>query len=165
MRRGLALFFVAACGGSGTTGDPIGPPEETCPGTELKLGTGLREYLPVADGDTVSLYRGPQGGYMVYLSVHALGLDPADNMLCYTERFADSGTVFGEGCWRVRLTNDMGGGWWERVGVWGEVEADYWTRPLAIRGKNVRVDVKLTDSKGCTVAAGWDVRIADEPGM
>ena len=44
----------------------------------------MREYESISDGDTVYLYRGPQGGYMVYLSVQARGLDPSDDRVCYT---------------------------------------------------------------------------------
>src|SRR5262245_59480882 len=57
----------------------------------MELGSGVREYLPVKAGDTVYLYKGPQGGYMIYLSVRATGMDPSDVRLCYTEEFTASG--------------------------------------------------------------------------
>ena len=93
-----------------------------CSGTSMELGTGVRNYQSVADGDTVFLYRGPQGGYMIYLSVRAVGLDPSDVTLCYSEKFASTGNEFGKGCWKIMLTNDLGGGRFERVGVWGQVD-------------------------------------------
>jgi hypothetical protein len=139
-------------------------PTRNCAGTSMELGTGVRQFQAVRDGDTVYLYRGPQGGYMIYLSVRAKGLDPNDVTLCYKERFTDTGKLFGEGCWKVRLTNDLGNGTYERIGVWGQVDPYYWTRPGAIRGKDATVDVTLVDSKGCGEDARWSVHISPDPG-
>jgi hypothetical protein len=137
---------------------------KSCDGAAMELGTGLRSFRPVADGDTVYLYRGPQGGYMIYLSVRVRGLDPDDVTLCYEEKLTATGKRFGEGCWKVMLTNDLGDGRFERVGVWGQVDTYYWTRPGALRGEDARVDVTVTDSKGCSVTDGWSVHISDDPG-
>ncbi len=154
-------------------GDPEPLPDaaatsKECEGAELELGTGFRTYEPVRDGDTIDLFRGPQGGYMVYLSLRARGLEPSDVTLCYTLRFASGtqkGDRFGEGCWKIMLTNDLGDGRHERVGIWGAVESSYWTSPGRIRGQDARVDVTATDGEGCGAKAGWDVHIAEEPPM
>src|SRR6266508_3415485 len=113
----LAASALAACSDSGTEMNPIHPGSDagTADGeasdgggvskscgssseVSMELGTGVREYQAVADGDTVYLYRGPQGGYMIYLSVRARGLDPSDVRLCYTETFTATGRQFGSGC-------------------------------------------------------------------
>jgi hypothetical protein len=142
---------------------PVDAGSNRCgPDVDLELGTGAREFMPVDDGDTVHLYRGPQGGYMIYLSVRARGIDPSDATVCYTETFTsgdETGEVFGEGCWRVKLTNDLGDGRFERVGVWGEVDERYWTSSFKIKGKRARVDVTISDPRGCSASDGWDIHI------
>ena len=134
------------------------------PECKLRLGSGVREFQPVNDGDTLYLYKGPQGGYMIYLSVQALGFDPERVNLCYVEKVAGSGTVFGDKCWLVQLTNDLGDGWYERVGVWGEVSSDFWTSPDTIRGHTVEVEVTLSDEQGCTARDSFQVFISADPG-
>lgn len=143
----------------------LGDAAPRCKDIDATLGTGVRSYIPVVDGDTVYLYRGPQGGYMIYLSVRTRDLDPADVSVCYTEAFSGSGVVFGKKCWRVRMSRALGDGWYERVGVWGEVDVSYWTLPGKIRGEDARVDVVLTDARGCSAYAGWAVHISEDPGM
>ncbi|MBI4509757.1 MAG: hypothetical protein HY698_08965 [Deltaproteobacteria bacterium] len=135
-----------------------------CEGGEVEVGTGATSFEPVSDGDTVFLYRGPQGGYMIYLGVRAKGLDPSDVHVCYRETFKDTGQVFGEGCWRVRLVNDLGGGVYERVGIWGEVDPMYFTTPGRIRGKDAVVRTTVTDKSGCQGADEWWVHVSEEPG-
>jgi hypothetical protein len=177
-----ALASASACGGDDGANEPgpadaavadapvdnnMGPPDgHACDGIEADLGTGAREFEPVTDGQTVYLYRGPQGGYMIYLSVRAKGLDPSDVYFSYEETFDDTGEKFGWGTWRVRLTNDLGDGRFERVGIWGEVEPEWWTRPGSIRGRDATVAVTLTDAKGCSISGlGWSIHISEDPGM
>jgi hypothetical protein len=179
----LLVLFAAGCGAGGTPPDdeepivPGEPPmeqadagptptERTCDGVEAELGTGAREFEAVGDGDTVWLYRGPQGGYMIYLSVRAKGLDRSLIYLDYTEHRQDTGQLIGTGQWKIQLTNDLGGGWWERVGVWGEIEPEFWTRPSIARGHTVTVAVKLTDKNGCRIdELGWTVNVHPDPPM
>jgi hypothetical protein len=174
-----AALFLAACSGGDDDGDPIVPEdggaphpdvvENTCDGVEFELGSGLRTYIPVSDGDTVYLYRGPQAGYHIYLSTRTKGIDPADATVCWKFVFtsgAENGKTFADKCWRTRLTNDLGDGRFERVGIPGEVLSEYWNgQSFKIRGKDARVDVTIADTKGCSAAAGWDVHIFEELGM
>lgn len=154
----------AGDGGTGPGGgDP--PPGRFCPGVQAELGTGVREFQPVRDGDTVWLYRGPQGGYMIYLSVRARGLDAKAVRVDYRETFRASGERLGAGTWKVQLPTDLGDGWWERVGIWGQIDPSWWTRPSEVRGSDVTVEVTLTDRVGCQVRGlGWSVHIHPEPG-
>jgi len=179
----MVLVLAAACGSeSPPPGDdePIVPGEtpmeqadaaptpmaQTCEGVEAQLGSGAREFEEVKDGDTVWLYRGPQGGYMIYLSVRAKGLDRSLVYVDYTEHRQDTGQLVGVGQWKVQLTNDVGGGMWERVGIWGEIEPEFWTKPSVVRGHTVTVKVKLTDKNGCRVDnLGWTVNVYPDPPM
>jgi hypothetical protein len=181
-----ALLLVAACAADGLDGDtspiegadaaPPDPPDAAvgspdaapdpatlCEGAEIELGAGVRAFQEVEDGDTLFLYRGPQGGYMVYLSVRAQGIDPQDANFCYVLHVVDTDREVGKKCWRVTLPNDLGDGRRERVGIWGEVSSQYWGWPSAIRGHTLRVDATLGDARGCHAADGWTVEISSDP--
>ena len=181
----LVAAVIGACGGDDTIDDPIigvdagvpvpdaaaevpdaavGQSCKTSP--TFELGSGVREWQPVNDGDLLYLYRGPQGGYMIYLSVRAKGLDRSLIYVDYTEHRQDTGQLIGEGQWKVQLTNDIGSGWWERVGIWGEIEPEFWTKPSIARGHTVTVKAKLTDKNGCTIdKLGWTVNVYPDPPM
>ena len=195
MRHALcALLLAAGCGAEDPTVTPdggldeepinpgdnptvetdAGPPmTRSCEGIEVELGSGARSYEPVKDGDTVWLYRGPQGGYMIYLSVRAKGLDPSLVYVYYEITRTDTGQLIGvsdnandqESPWKVQLPTDLGDGWYERVGIWGELEPEFWTRPSVARGHTVKVEVKVVDKQGCTVEGlGWTVAVhPDKP--
>jgi hypothetical protein len=165
MRYTLALAVVLAACSSGDD-DPGTSTDPVLPGScEVELGGGVREWQAVDDGDTVYLYRGPQGGWMIYLSVRARGMDPSDVSVAYVESFSDTGEAFGQDEWRVQLQNDVGDGWFERVGIWGAVFDDYWTSSYLIRGKDARIDVTVTDNTtGCQAEDGWSVHIHEDPG-
>lgn len=148
-----SLVAAAACGSDdGTSGDPI---TGECRDVRLEVGTGNREFTPVADGDTVFLFRGPQGGYMLYISVRASGIDPTSARLCYEDVLTATETRVGAGCWNIQLPNDLGGGMHERVGVWAQIDPSLWGSPGAVRGQDVRVDVTLSDSRGCSADGSW----------
>src|SRR5262249_43477387 len=66
MRNKLALLALAACGASAA------PTAAT-----LQIGTDEGSgYVALVDGGTIKAYMGPQGGFHVYLSVRATGIDP-----------------------------------------------------------------------------------------
>lgn len=46
--------------------------------TEVKLGTGDEAFVPVADGDEITIVFGPQGGYHLVGSMRASGIVPGD---------------------------------------------------------------------------------------
>jgi hypothetical protein len=140
------------------------PPVATCDDVEMRLGTGVRQFVPVNDGDTIYLYKGPQGGYMIYISVQARGLDPERVNLHYVERFAESGDKFGEGDWLIKLPNEMGDGWRERVGVWGAIYPELWLRTAQVKNKHIRLEVTLSDAE-CEITAGYTAFIHPDTGM
>ena len=147
-------------------GQDAAPPmtNQPCKGVEATLGTGARAYEEVGPGTTVYLWRGPQGGYMLMLSIRAKAMDRSNVTVDYTAHRTDTGQLMGIGTWRVMLPNDLGGGWYERVGIWGEIEPEYWTRPTLVRGHTMTVRVKLTDSEGCVVdGLTWTADIHPDP--
>lgn len=78
-RRGSARHLVAvllvmvppAC----TSGGPIPCPTDAA---EVEIGTGASDWIPLEDGETLSFFHGPQGGYHVYGSQRARGIEPGD---------------------------------------------------------------------------------------
>ena len=66
----LALVLLAACEPGGGDVDPDLDPE-------MIIGTGEWMWEDVSDGDELTLSRGTQGGYHFWLSVRAVGVDPA----------------------------------------------------------------------------------------
>jgi hypothetical protein len=182
---GLALVVaLAACGGDDDTiddpvtgadaGVPLPDAAEPAPDAAVgqscntspsfELGSGIREWQAVNDGDLLYLYRGPQGGYMVYLAVRASGFDTTNSTLCYDLHLVDTDKPAGEGCWNIRLPNDLGDGVYERLGIWGQVDEAFWTKVNQIRGHTLRVETELTDPSGCKASDGWTVAISpDKP--
>jgi len=65
----LVSVLLLACGGSGAPDGPEGP-------ATVAIGTGTDEVVLLSDGDSIDLIRGPQGGVMVSLGLHATGIDP-----------------------------------------------------------------------------------------
>jgi hypothetical protein len=144
--------------------EPDARPPDPNKACELQLGTGVRQFEPLRDGDTVALYKGPQGGYMIYLSIRARGFVRDRVSFCYKEKFAETGLPFGDKCWLVQLPNDLGDGWFERVGIWGEVSADFWSKPGRIRGQDAILEAVLTDDDGCRAEDGYRVHVSIDPG-
>lgn len=72
----LALTLaLAGCSGGKDTGptDDTGTVPKLDPA--LELGTGDIEFVPIADGDTVFVVFGPQGGYHINSSLRVQGID------------------------------------------------------------------------------------------
>jgi hypothetical protein len=71
-----SLLLVAAC-----TADSSDDAEDTDVApvpTEARLGTGTDAFVPVEDGDEITIVFGPQGGYHLDGSMRASGVVPGD---------------------------------------------------------------------------------------
>lgn len=66
---GLLPGLVLALGACASdAGGSVGPPQAT-------IGTGAVEFQPLADGDTVYVVLGPQGGFHIWGAVRVANLD------------------------------------------------------------------------------------------
>src|SRR5688500_10958040 len=81
---------------------PDAPPQKEWEGVSMELGIGNREFTTVKSDTTVYLFKGPQGGYMVYLSVRAIGINTNDAMFCYEEHVVDTDREVGKKCWHIK---------------------------------------------------------------
>ena len=72
MRRALALLLVAAglAGCGGTAADDVAP--------QAWLGEGRDTFEARAPGETVSVFLGPQGGYMTFVAYRVTGIAPGN---------------------------------------------------------------------------------------
>ena len=77
MTRGVRTFAGVALASSLAACAGDAPPGEGA----VELGTGEWEFVPLADEQAVELVFGVQGGYHVWTSFRAEGLDPEDVML------------------------------------------------------------------------------------
>jgi hypothetical protein len=139
MKRAVPIVVAAlsctlfACAGEAAPGE----------GT-VELGTGEWEFVPLTDEQPVELIFGVQGGYHVWTSFRAEGLDPEGVMLeIETQRADDSHPPELS---RVPVDFQMNDGTAELLG-WPAVLGD----PGCVLGDMLRIRVTLTDAHG-TVA-------------
>ncbi len=151
MTRRLAGWMVAfaalcslGCGGDVGAGDGSG---------SVELGTGMLEFEPLADGDTIYVVRGPQGGLHFVGSLRARGLvsgDPddlasPDNPTTEFRALRDGQRIdIGAALYHQGL-EDAGDGASEMIGRLVILDL---TDDTALDGVEVRLEVELTDVAG-----------------
>jgi hypothetical protein len=69
--RVLAAALWVGCGGGGAASDGGGA---DAAGPWVEAGTGSADFVSLADGDTIQLYAGPQGGYHTFGAMRGGGL-------------------------------------------------------------------------------------------
>ena len=66
MRRALAaLLLLSACAGDSSEDSYTSSTTTECSGLSVELGEGDTRFIPSAEGDTVTLVHGPQGGWHI----------------------------------------------------------------------------------------------------
>ncbi len=156
------IFFgllLAACSGSDddtgpTKDDPSSTEEVTgdtgdpdCTGeASVELGTGQLTYETLADGQTLPFYRGPQGGYHVFVSVRAQGIDGGANALdpnnpVLTLRLSSESGSIAELANQPRQLPENG----DYVELVGQLLIFSVADPLSYDGTDATLDWSLTD--------------------
>lgn len=159
MRRALRWRLAAALacmlGLTGCDGAPKDPQPETGD-PACTLGTGAPIWEPLADGDELPVIFGPQGGYHVWGSVRATGIDPGDfydaaspdNPTTVFNAYLDDGTRVG-GTARLRSGLKVrSDGVMEHV---GEPVLLAIVDPAELVGQAGRVTVEIEDVDGVVV--------------
>lgn len=86
----LVAVLVVGCDAEPQPGESDGPSSTSDPQPEveptIELGAGLTDWRPLADGDTVELVAGFQGGWHIDLGVRGKGIDPEGLSLRYEAR-------------------------------------------------------------------------------
>lgn len=89
-------------------GCPESPPPEPPPDMRLEVGTGQREFTPLADGDTLQLHQGCQGSQHTYVSLRGWGLPSNPVIVELSLTRADDGTRVSS-AYRVRYLFQQSG--------------------------------------------------------
>ena len=135
-----------------------GPPE-------LFLGTGQTDFAPVADGQTLQLERGPQGGHHVWIATRMKNLRQSGSRTTINAKLVDdptspipaAGYVFtydrdeGNYCklWGLRFQVDSGA-------------TDLGTTYKRFLGKKLEVTVEVIDSTNAKATSTRIIQIADK---
>ena len=126
----VLIILLAGCAGQPAPGE----------GT-VELGTGEWEFVPLVDEQPVELIFGVQGGYHVWTSFRAEGLDPEDVMLEIETQRADESRPPERS--RVPVDFEMHDGTAELLG-WPAILAE----PGCVLDEMLRIRVTLTDTHG-----------------
>jgi hypothetical protein len=107
----------------------------------LEVGTGASAFIPLQDGDPVTIINGPQGGSHIWGALRTCGLDPANVTINYKVYVIDSATQLSSTQFLIPLQADEG--WWGTSGLTGFVwDASY------VRNKQVLLIMEATDGNG-----------------
>lgn len=130
--------------------------------TTVELGTGTDAFIPLADGDALRFERGPQGGYHVYGSLRATGVDVGDpnypfeltnpHIWFNVERDGAEIALLVDQPRALQPLDDEG-----HVGVLGELVIFNTTDPTTLDGATARFSGRLTDRCGRGGEASWEV--------
>jgi hypothetical protein len=121
--------MMAGCGGPAI----VGPPG-------VEIGTGSDHFVALADGDTVPIIHGIQGGYHVWGAVRARGVDPSGLRLRFTVWLTDGTDPVTTRTDRVDLDGS---------GVHAGT-AVFLPDPTVVRDHDCRLRVDITDVDGRT---------------
>lgn len=151
MMRTFALLVAAALAASCSkpvtpivdpvdAGVAVGKPD-------LVVGTGDFEFVPVAGGAPVEIVLGAQGGYHIFISVRARGIDPSSvrfevGLLDAVSRRAISGDLTVRGSMAP-----SGDGWFERPAMLGILSVP----PEQVHGTEVILWARIRDAVGVEI--------------
>lgn len=139
--------LAAALAGGCASSAAIEPAEAS-----LEVGTGTARFVPLADGDEVAMVRGAQGGWHLWVSVRAEGLDTGLGSLEIAHEPADESEP--EQVSRVGVTFDPPDAQGRRVSLgWQAILAD----PACSVGRLHRVRVTVTTATGQQLTAEREV--------
>jgi hypothetical protein len=145
------------------------PPADACrplhPGPpEVVLGTGQTDYVPLADGQSVQLELGPQGGHHLWLAVRMKNLRQSGSTTAITSTL-DGDPVPGPPMSVVFDFNVDEGSYCKIWGLRYQVDLgaiDLATAYKRFLGKRVSVTVEVTDTTGARAGATPAHQIADK---
>ena len=145
MRR-LLLIIALACGCNEVNGgaDSALAPVPNTPSTlVVEVGTGESDWMPLRDGDTVSMIAGPQGGFHVWTAIRIMDSSVDSARINLTSRLEATGEPAGNPssvATTLTLTSD---GAREHVGM-----RNFIADPTQVRGRRVALRVEAIAPDG-----------------
>jgi hypothetical protein len=143
MNRLLLLLAVTACT------PPTPPPDPDGGQAEVLIGTGNASFVPLKDGDEVTIVKGSQGGYHIWGAIRANGvLNPAGLEVHYF--ILDGATraeVQGDNAYRLTLVQN--GPYFEWYGMIGYLGTSV---PSNVQGQPTIMKLTVKDSQGRTAS-------------
>lgn len=143
----VALVTISGCAGES---NPNPPP---APEPVLELGTGLDEFVPITDGDSVPIVHGIQGGYHIWGSLRARDLGPEQVRLHYTLTLEETGELVSSVKIVVGLHPAENEDAWVSLGSFVFVPM-----PMQVHGQDVLMQVEATDRASSTASDARRIR-------
>lgn len=151
----LVVVPFAGCDSDGASDDGGGAPSEPA----VVLGTGVDGYEPIEGEPTLTLIKGLQGGFHVWMSFLAYGFDT--NVLRMELATSWDGYVESiipmQGNVRMRDALDAAGHPAQVLVGWPAVIHD----PTCAHGRRIRLDITVRDQTNGTEASDTRVFVAD----
>lgn len=130
---------------------------------EVILGTGQTDYSPLADGQTLQLEKGPQGGHHIWIAVRMKNLRQSGSMTTITATLPDeAGAAVPPAAYVFTYDRDEGA----YCKLWGlryQVDSgatDLRSEYKRFLGKRLAVTVEVTDRTGVKASSTRIIQIA-----
>ncbi|MEM9071183.1 MAG: hypothetical protein AAGE52_21915 [Myxococcota bacterium] len=160
-----AFAFLCSCGDDDGMERDAGSADASADVTvsegRVEIGTGLTDFAEVAEGGTLELVNGAQGGWHVDIATQLYGLEPMDlnlRMQGFDVETGESRTIVVERILTRRRVRDEGDHFL-RLGdqlVFMVVDGS------EVVGRSIRVEVEATPMGGTTVRAEKTIQIVDD---
>ena len=154
------MVLGLACEGEGSSGDDApADPESGCtpgPNPSLEIGQGETAYAPLAEGETMELIHGSQGGVHVLVALEARDIDPGEMLEGEIRGYVDGeqlGASYPYLFFRCNPDADAQQVW-NLFLIWD-------AQPEDIHMKTVEIEVELTDQQGVMLSASKSAVIDD----
>jgi len=131
--RVVPCWIVLACL-AGCAPTPSGGPA-------CEVGGGDDEFVALEDGDAVTIYAGPQGGFHVNTSARCTGLNPDAWVVRATATYPDGEFLGGGAAWSGAPSDE--GGAFVAVGLRNLVDD-----PASVRDQEILLRIDVEDSQG-----------------
>jgi hypothetical protein len=160
MRRELVSFALvglwAACQGAGPEDGPTTPEPQTgdtgivCEAQGLALGTGVLDFVPLQEGQTLDMIHGQQGGYHLPLAARACGVGET-GMFHFTGTTSSGETIVNVSLSRLWVPEDSCCS--VALDVLGYIFLyDYTVSPPELAGEALQLSLQVDDFQGLVLS-------------
>jgi hypothetical protein len=163
----LSLLWMA-CSGGGESGVEDSVDDGPCAGdARVEIGDGTDPFVPIAEGASVTMVHGPQGGWHMLAGVRVTNTDDIVS-IHYTIHTVPDGVPVSDNNYRVQLRDEGNcqGTYWNMYGyldasalVSGELD----TPPELLCGAQLKMTIEVEDGDAKGATADLLVTAAADP--